>query len=48
NDNEIDLEGFFEEICYDDVDIKALYENVEVVVIKKRQSFDDFEQAKSH
>ncbi|CAG8767800.1 17038_t:CDS:1, partial [Cetraspora pellucida] len=45
DDNEIDIKGFFEEVSHGDVDIEALHGNVEVVVVKKGQSFNDFDQA---
>ncbi|CAG8495928.1 4733_t:CDS:1, partial [Racocetra persica] len=48
NNNKINLEDFFEEVCNSNVDIEALHENIEVVVIKKEQSFDDFKQTKSY
>ncbi|CAG8809845.1 8102_t:CDS:2, partial [Cetraspora pellucida] len=48
DDNEINIEGFFEKVSYNNMDIEALHKNVKVVVVKENQLFDNFNQAESH
>ncbi|CAG8676889.1 16823_t:CDS:1, partial [Racocetra persica] len=48
DDDDIDLEYFFQKAYYGGMDIETFHKNIEVVIIKKEQSFNSFEQAESH
>ncbi|CAG8731337.1 12233_t:CDS:2, partial [Racocetra persica] len=43
NNNEIDLESFFEAVYHDSMDIKSLNKSIEAITIEKSQLFDDFD-----
>ncbi|CAG8751993.1 11872_t:CDS:1, partial [Dentiscutata heterogama] len=49
NNNEIDLESFFEAAHCSSIDVEILNKNIEAItIVNNQQLFDDFDQAKKH